>query len=505
MAEAAFWRIGELAERLGLRPQPVCHRLDPGQRLTGVSTDSRSLRPGALFVPLRGENFDGHDFIPDAIAAGAAAVLVEKARPGLAELVQRWPGTLFLPVADTLETLGKLARLRCEELRPVVFAVTGSNGKTTTRQMLAAILARRFRVHQSQGNFNNLIGLPLTILTMPADCEVLVLEMGMNRPGELTTLSAIARPDYLLLTNVAAAHLEGLGSLAAVAQAKCEAITGVRDGGWVIYNGDDLQLADLVPVVAAGRRAGLNLLPVSWHGAYSGPAGCEPALAQEIWLTPAGSSFVFSRGERGARIELACWGRHNVFNAALALAAAGLVRPEIGLDEAAAALADFRPPAGRLELHHLARGITLVDDAYNANPASMAAALSEVSGRRRGRFLALVLGGMWELGAMSAKLHAELGRRVAEIRPDLLLLLGEAAALSGRAAQAAGLPAARIVTLPEDGWEAAVRLLQERLPDAGLVLVKGSRAARLERVVVSVCRFFGKESATAAAVAERHG
>jgi len=481
MAKAVFWRLDELVERLGVRPLPTCRQIDLGQRLSGISSDSRSLAPGSLFVPLRGENFDGHDYIAAAIAAGALAVLVENSRPDLVALAQRWPGILFLPVADTLKAFGTLARIRLDEIRPKIFAITGSNGKTTTRRMLAAILGRCLRVHQSQGNFNNLVGLPMTVFTMPDDCEAVVLEMGMNRPGEIAALSAIARPDILLLTNVTAAHLEGLGSLEAVTRAKCEALAGVRPGGVVIYNVDDEQLAVRVPAICSAARPDIELLPVTWHGAYT-DENPEPARASEIWLQPEGLSFVYSWRGVKEKIDLPCWGRHNVMNAALAIAAAQQL-PEVTLAAAAAGLAAFSGAPGRLERYCLGRGIILVHDAYNANPASMEAALSEVAGRREGRFLALVLGGMNELGSASEELHAALGRRVAEIRPGLLLLIGELAAGIGRAARAAGLPNERIQTFPEGAWDEARTALEERLPDASLVLVKGSRSLQLERVV----------------------
>ncbi len=488
MAGMEFWELGELADLLGVRPLPTCHQIDLEEKLTGVCTDSRRLQPGELFVALCGDNFDGHDFIDAAIRAGAPAVVVAGGRAEIAGLAQRYPQILFLPVKDTLKALGRLAGARLKRIRPLVFAITGSNGKTTTRQMLAGILARRFRVHQTAGNFNNRIGLPLTVFAMPDDCEAAVLEMGMNEPGELSELAGIARPDYLVLTNAGKAHLEGLGSLEAVAQAKCEAIAGVRRNGCVIYNVDDASFRKLVPAAVESRADKVDLLPVTAFGAY-GDGDPEPVRVDEIWLLPEGLSFVFNYQGRKTTFKLPCWGRHNVINAALA-AAAACCRPEIDPATAAAALADFQTPPGRLQVYRLARGGILVHDAYNANPASMAAALTEVAGRRQGRFLGLVLGDMNELGPASASLHREIGRRVAEIRPDLLALVGRQVEDLAQGALDFGLPVGRVFKFPPTAHAEACRLLEESLPEEFLLLVKGSRALRLEKIVEPLLSYF---------------
>ena len=484
-----FWKLGQLADLLQVKALPTCRELDLGFALTGITTDSRKLGPGELFVALRGEHFDGHDFIDQVIAKGAVAVVVEEEIAESLNLVKRYPQTLFLPVEDSLDALAMLARARLESVAPVVIAVTGSNGKTTTKEMLAHILAPHLRIHKTAGNFNNRIGLPLTVFAMPNDCQVAVLEMGMNEPGEIAALAAIARPDYAILTNVAAAHLQGLGSLEAVAQAKCEVLKEIKSGGAVIYNADDPYLAKLVPEgVSESLADEIALLPVTCHGAL----GEVPALvkASEIWLTPEGLSFVFAKGDEKATIKLPCWGRHNVMNAALALTAATCL-PEIIPLSVAAALQNFQIPAGRLEKHGLGKGDgVLVHDAYNANPDSMEAALTAVAERREKRFLALVLGDMNELGQESASLHQRIGRRVAQLRPDLLVLLGRAIKDLATAAQDAGLPAKRIFIFPAGAQTEAVKLLQQHLPAAPLVLIKGSRSLALEKIVDPLLRYF---------------
>ncbi len=474
-----YWKLKELSHILQIQPLPVCREVDLEQELAGISTDTRKLAAGEMFVALSGPNFKGHDFVEAAIAKGAIAVVVSGAAADLMTLAQRYPKVLFLPVSDTLVALGDLARARLAKINPIVIAVTGSNGKTTTKEMLAHILVPTYRVHKTAGNFNNCIGLPLTVFAMPDDCQVAVLEMGMNAPGEIAKLAAIARPDFAIITNVAQAHLQGLGSLAAIARAKCELLTGLKPGAAVIYNGDDPYLARLVPETVSACLVDFRptLLPVSEYGASD-----IEIKAVEIWHKNEGLSFVFLRDNERALVKLPCWGRHNVMNAVLALAAGTRL---VGIDPVPAAnsLRKFRMPTGRLEKYDLNNGGILLHDAYNANPDSMAAALTAVAERRGGRFLALILGDMNELGEESPALHRQVGEKVAEIRPNLLVLVGELAAEIARAAQSAGLPAERIVRFTAGAFSAVVKLLQESLPADALLLVKGSRSLKLENIV----------------------
>ncbi len=474
-----YWKLKELSSVLQIQPLPVCREVDLEQELTGISTDTRKLVAGELFVALSGPNFNGQDFVETAIAKGAVAVVVSGAAADLLTLAQRYQQVLFLPVSDTLVALGDLARARLAKINPIVIAVTGSNGKTTTKEMLAQILAPVYRIHKTAGNFNNCIGLPLTVFAMPDDCQVVVLEMGMNAPGEIAALTAIARPDYAIITNVAQAHLQGLGSLEAIARAKCEVVAGLKPGATVIYNGDDPYLARLVPETVADCPVDLRpkLLPVSEYGASE-----IEIKAVEIWHKNDGLSFVFLRDNERALVKLPCWGRHNVMNAVLALAA-GTCLVGIYPVPAANSFRNFKMPAGRLEKYDLGNGGILLHDAYNANPDSMAAALTAVAERRGGKFLALVLGDMNELGEESPALHRQVGKKVAEIRPNLLVLVGELAAEIARAAQSAGLPAERIIKFTAGAFSAVVNLLQERLPADALLLVKGSRALALENIV----------------------
>jgi UDP-N-acetylmuramoyl-tripeptide--D-alanyl-D-alanine ligase len=474
-----YWKLKELSRILKTQPLPVCREVDLELELTGISTDTRELVAGELFVALSGANFNGQDFVEAAIAKGAVAVVVSGAAADLLTLAQRYPQVLFLPVADTLTALGDLARARLAKINPIVIAVTGSNGKTTTKEMLAQILAPVYRIHKTAGNFNNCIGLPLTVFAMPDDCQVAVLEMGMNAPGEIAALTAIARPDYAIITNVAQAHLQGLGSLAAIARAKCEVIAGLKPGATVIYNSDNQYLARLVPETVAACPADVRpeLLPVSEYGASE-----TKIKAVEIWHKDEGQSFVFLRGSARAKVTLPCWGRHNVMNAVLALAA-GTCLAGVFPVPAANSLTFFKMPAGRLERYELANGGIVLHDAYNANPDSMAAALTAVAERRGQKFLALILGDMNELGPESVTLHRQVGEKVAEMRPDLLLSVGDLAGEITDSARSCGLPAERVAQFPAAAYEVALNFLKARLPEKVLVLVKGSRSLALEKIV----------------------
>lgn len=490
-----YWKLGELADLLQVKALPRCADLDPASELAGITIDSRKPCPDELFVALRGERFDGHDFIESAILGGAVAVVLEDSYTGLLHLVQRYPKTLFLPVRSSLEALAILARERLANINPIVIAVTGSNGKTTTKEMLAHILRPHFKVHKTAGNFNNRIGLPLTVFAMPDDCQVAVLEMGMNEPGEIAALAAIAQPDYAILTNIATAHLQGLGSLEAVTRAKCEIISEIKPGGTIIFNTDDPYLQQMVPGATSKRLPDqINLLPVTSHGAFESDkvfdTATELVKVSEIWLTVEGLSFVLTRGYENTTVKLPCWGRHNVMNAALAGASATCLK-EVSLETAGKALANFQNISGRLEKHKLGQGPgILIHDAYNANPESMEAALTAVAERREKRYLALILGDMNELGPESSSLHQRIGRRVAEVRPDLLVLLGSAVTDLAAAAQSAGFPDKRIFNFPAGAQNKALELLQQQLPAEPLVLVKGSRSLALEKIVEPLLDYF---------------
>ncbi|MCK9232911.1 MAG: UDP-N-acetylmuramoyl-L-alanyl-D-glutamate--2,6-diaminopimelate ligase [Syntrophales bacterium] len=441
----------------------------PEAVLAGVSTDTRTLSPGALFVALAGEHFNGHDCLGEALARGAGGLLVSRARR------DRLPGApggiVIIAVDDPLTALGGIAHAWRMRFALPVCAITGSSGKTTTKEMAHAILSQNKRVLATEGNFNNLIGLPLTLLRLDAADEIAVLELGTNRPGEIARLTEIAAPTAGLVTNIGPAHLEGLGSLDAIRREKGD-LFGRMDpaGGIAVLNGDDPS-RDALKERWPGRTVVFGFDPA--HDVFAD----APAPA-----AGGGTRFTLHAGGAAREVTLAAPGRHNVANAlaAAALAWAAGTDP----DTIAAGLARFRPVAGRMQIFTLASGAHLIDDAYNANPASVAAALQTLAGLRESGAGVAVLGDMLELGEQSENLHAEIGARLVETGVSQVHLTGAFARTTADAAVAAGLARERIVffTSPEE----VVADLKDRLHAGDWILVKGSRRMRLDAVVQAI-------------------
>jgi UDP-N-acetylmuramoyl-tripeptide--D-alanyl-D-alanine ligase len=434
----------------------------PAPAFEGVSTDTRTLRPGMLFVALRGERFDAHDFLAEAAARGAAAAVVAEGRAGDPSPIPR------LAVSDTLAALGAIARHHRRRFRVPVVGVTGSNGKTTTREMIAAILATRGKVLKTEGNLNNEVGVPLTLFGLEPSHEAAVIEMGMNHPGEIARLAAIAQPQVGVVTLAAPAHLEGLGTVDAVADAKAELYQGLPEGGIAIANADDARM--LKRAQASGRR-------MMTFSAAKGRRGDVVVLAIESQGTD-GLRFVLGIGNREVLVHIpGLVGAHNAANAAAA-AAAGIA---LGCTdrEIARGLADVRPVGRRLRLERLPSGIQLVDDCYNANPASMSAALRTLLdlAASGGRPVA-VLGDMLELGAFEAEAHRALGEEAARSGVAALAAFGPRARAAAEAARAAGVDAFHTEEL-----DALVAWAKATLRPTDVLLVKGSRGMKLERLV----------------------
>jgi UDP-N-acetylmuramoyl-tripeptide--D-alanyl-D-alanine ligase len=425
---------------------------DDDARFVGVVTDSRAVRDGVLFVALAGERFDAHDFAAEAAAGGAAALVVS--RPVEAPVPR-------LLVPDTLQALQALARHHRERFDIPVVGLTGSNGKTTTKEMIAAVLAPLGPVHKTTGNLNNHIGVPLTLLGLEDRHRAAVIEMGMNHEGEIRHLAGLARPTTAVITNAGRAHLEGLGSREAVVRAKSEIAERLGAADTLVLFGDDPLLAD------TNRARPCRKLTFGF-----GPStGLSATNVVELGL--AGSEF---DATGFGRVRLVIPGRHNILNALAALA----VAKGLGVDprEAAAALGRVAPFAGRMEVKRFGR-ITVIDDSYNANPDSMRAALDllrETSGVER---RVAVLGEMLELGRASGALHREIGAAAAFV--DRLFLIGPTADDTAQAAREAGADSGRVVVAPDiDTLLSAVTAF---VADGDLVLVKGSRGMALERVV----------------------
>lgn len=446
----------------------------------GVGTDSRALSPGGLFVALSGPRFDGHAFLAAAQARGAVAAVVAAARlaqgdqagsAAQAGLI-RPEGLPLLAVADPRLALGALAAAWRRHFALPLVAVTGSNGKTTVKEMVAAILAPLGPVLANRGNLNNDIGLPLTLLGLGPEHRHGVVEMGANHAGEIAVLAGIARPAVAVVTCTAPAHLEGFGDLAGVRRAKAEIYAGLAPGGVAVVNAED----GIAPLAerAAGHR---------WVLRFGMDAPAAAIRAAECRLAPEGSEFLLVTPAGWAEVRLPIPGRHNIMNALAAAACAHALG--VAPAAVAAGLAGFAGVAGRLKPRDGIAGARILDDTYNANPGSLAAGI-EVLGRYPGRHW-LCLGDMGELGPESWALHAAMGRQARVAGVERLFAVGElmrgAVAAFGDGAghygDAQALTAAVVAELA--GCQAAGPAV------AGItVLVKGSRAMRMEQVVAGL-------------------
>jgi UDP-N-acetylmuramoyl-tripeptide--D-alanyl-D-alanine ligase len=440
----------------------------PPAAFDGVSTDTRAIDPGCLFVALRGERFDAHDFVEQAFAAGALGAVVTEAFAAPRAARDR----AFLAVPDPLAALGAIARHHRRRFAIPVVGVTGSNGKTTTREMIGAILRRRGPALVTEGNLNNEIGVPRTLLALRPDDWAAVVEMGMSNPGEIARLAAIALPRVGVVTNAAPAHLAGLGSIDAVADAKAELYAGLPPDGVAVANADDPR------VLRRAQASGRPLLTFAVGRKRRGDVVALEVLAHG----PEGLRFLLGVGNRELEVSLALVGEHNAANAAAAAAAAvalGATDREI-----VEGLADVRPVGRRLRVERLPSGVTLVDDCYNANPLSMSAALAtlrELAAAGGGRAVA-ALGDMLELGAEERNLHRALGEQVARAGVALYAAFGPRSRDAAEAARAAGAPE---VFHTEDADVLAAHL-RGRLAPGDVLLVKGSRGMHLERLVLAL-------------------
>ena len=440
----------------------------PPREAVGVGIDTRRFPAGALFVALAGERFDGHDFVAAAAQAGAAAALVADDRAA----AMTAPPLPLLAVPDTLRALGSLARFHRLRFELPVVAVTGSNGKTTTREMIAAILSRRGRTLKTDGNLNNEIGVPLTLFGLDEGHQAAVIEMGMSNPGEIARLADIARPQIGVVTNAGAAHLEGLGTIDRVADAKAELYAGLPPTGVAIANADDPRM--LKRAQASGRRVITFASGRQRRG--------DVVVLEILEHAPEGLRFLLGVGNRELEVELPLVGAHNAANAAAATAAAvalGCTDREI-----VAGLREVRPVGRRLRVERLASGVQLIDDCYNANPLSMGAALqtlADLVDDDEGTRPVAVLGDMLELGAFEAEAHRSVGDAAARSGVALLAAFGPRSRAIAEAAAAAGLPADRI--FHTEDVEALIGWARGRLRPSDVLLVKASRGMQLERLV----------------------
>ena len=437
--------------------------------LKGVSIDSRTLRPGEAFVAIRGHRLDGHDFCADALRKGAGALVV--ADPATVPPTRAVPVIL---VDDTTLALQRLARFHRARFELPVVAITGSNGKTTTKELTAAVLSVRFRVLKSEGSLNNQWGVPLTLLRLAPEHEALVIEIGMSALGEIAALAAIAQPTIGVLTNIGPVHLEFLGSLEAVQKAKGELVRTIGPEGTVVLNADDPLVLALAKE-ARGRVVTFGF-EASAHVRARGVARDKSALA-----------FTLVIGVSSAPVSLPLAGRHNVSNA-LAAAAVGSL---FGLAprEIAEGLGRARPAAHRLTWID-AGGTLILDDCYNANPSSVAAALETLVEEPGVRTIA-VLGDMLELGAAAEAAHLEVGRLAARLGVERLYGFGPLSRSTVSGARAAGLLTAHAVS----DLETLIEEIRREVQPGDRILIKGSRGMKMERILERLVGPRGEEHA----------
>ena len=442
----------------------------------GVSTDTRSIQPGDLFVALKGERFDGHEYVEQALAAGAAGALVET------RWAQQHPYLPVVAVDDTRLALGELAAYWREDFSLPLVGITGSNGKTTVKEMCAAILRDQAcrdipgasveeelrdtifaTVLATEGNLNNDIGVPLMLLRLRSQHAAAVIEMGMNHPGEIAYLTRLARPTVALVNNAQRAHLAGLGGLSGVAMAKGEIFAGLMPQGVAVINADDPH-ASLWRELAAA--AGAQLLTFGMEQAADVSAQCS--------LQAFGSQMRISTPQGEISVELQVAGLHNAQNALAATAAA--LAAGCSLEAIAAGLGAYRGIKGRLQRWPALQGATVIDDSYNANPDSMRAAI-DVLAAQLGKKI-LVIGDMGEVGAQSGQFHDEIGGYAKSMGVDRLLALGEHAAAAARNFNTGAEHCKNL--------EALLTSLRPLLDTNVTVLVKGSRFMKMERVVDAI-------------------
>jgi UDP-N-acetylmuramoyl-tripeptide--D-alanyl-D-alanine ligase len=443
-----LWRIAEFVGSKGGCDQEAV--------AMGYSIDSRTLNPGDLFIAIAGERFDGHDYVQTALEKGAVGAIVQAGRKVAGDPLR------LLQVEDTLKALQLLGAAARRLWGKPLLAVTGSAGKTTTKEILAHILATRFRVMKSSGNLNNHIGLPLQLLKLEAEHDLAVVEMGMNHAGEIRALGALAHHDLAVVTTVAPVHLEFFGSLAEIARAKYEIIETLPSGGVAVLNADDDYVCQF------GRDFKGKVVTF-------GIKRSADVCAQKVKLNGAeGSTFELVVGSVGEPVTFPLVGEHNIYNA-LAAAAAAMERG-ISPSQAAAALSGIAPPDKRGQVLHL-NGATIINDCYNSNPRALEAMIDTLASMKAERRI-LVVGEMLELGPTAEDLHRECGKHAAEKKIDMVIGVRGMARAVAEAACGSGTQA-QFVETPEQAGE----WLAHNLRPGDAVLLKASRGVKLERAL----------------------
>jgi UDP-N-acetylmuramoyl-tripeptide--D-alanyl-D-alanine ligase len=456
--------LGEIASAVNGK---ILSDANISQLVASVSTDTRTLGKGSLFIPLKGPNFDGHDFLADAVRKGASAMMVSRAPAEILNRARK-AGVAVILVKNTMSGLAALAKAQRDSFSATVIAITGSTGKTLTKDFTAAVLRQLGEVNASKGSYNNEIGVPLTLLNGSGAARFLVLEMGSRGMGHISSLCAIARPQVGVVTNIGWSHLQYFRNRENLAIAKAELLRALPAGGTAVINADD----DYAPYLCSQSP-----VPVVTFGLESG----AQVRAQNIEVEKSGKVIftLRSKGGRKATIRIPLPGRHNVCNV-LAAAAVGEIMG-VDMESIAEGIASAELTGWRMEMITRPEEITIINDAYNANPVSMRSALIALGDISRSKRAIAVLGDMRELGPVSEEAHFEVGRLAVDYGTDILITVGRKARKIAEAAREKGLPRGSVFMT--DKVDKAAEILRAIIEPGDVVLIKGSRFLGLERLV----------------------
>ena len=445
----------------------------PESRIMGISTDSRSIKEGELFFALEGENYNGHKFVDQTVSKGAAGAVISSNKDAVYSLLNGFEKCILIEVVDTIKALGDLAKFYRKSLRTDFIAVTGSNGKTTTKDMIYHVLRNFNNVTRSRKSFNNFIGVPLTIFDTDFTQDFCVVEMGTNAPGEIRRLSEIIFSDFTILTNISCTHLEGLGSIEGVANEKAELIENMAEDGILITNADD----DWCNRIA--NRFDGKVISFGFNKSAD-------IRASNVKRNDTGFDFTVNDS---FTVKLSVLGKHNIYNAMAAIAICNAVG--IGMRSICDKFIDFKLPPMRME-KQVYGDIVVINDGYNSNPSSMSAALEEFSQLTTPGRKILVCGDMLEMGNYAESLHREIGAKVAKADIDALWTVGSFSRFVAEEAIANGMPEERIRSCETS--EEISSFVASQLKKGDTVLIKGSRGMKLENVVRQIESHFSRKN-----------
>ncbi len=460
------WTLEEILKATG---GSLLYGESSSYKFSDISTDSRKIGENSVFIALMGERFDGHDFLEDALKRGARCLIVDK-NIELSKLQASVSHSFsVVKVENTLKALGEIGRYRRSLFKGPVIGVTGSNGKTSTKEMISKVLEGKFRVLKNPMNWNNNIGLPLSIFQLEDTHEVAVLEMGINHPGEMDELVYIAQPTIGVITNIQKAHLEGLESEDKICAEKTKLWKGLPKDGLAVLNVDDERLVKAYQKICKTPSISFGIIKEA----------DIRALPESIKLAREGTFYNVRYRGKTFSFRIPVLGEHFIYNSLSALAVS--LHFGITLEDSSLALSQYKPVPHRMELHTLSDGTVIVDDAYNANPGSMLRAIETVSkvAQREAKPFIAILGDMRELGAESELLHREIGRELVKAKPAMVITLGEYGSYIADSARLGGIE----MVFSGFSHEGVLEIMMEHWMPGAWILVKGSRAMAMEKIV----------------------